>query len=118
MKEIAVEGSIGYSYDLSPYVLNGLSIDLGLKAGYDNSEAPLGDSTHRRAFNSNGVWALEKRDYFYFGASADLTYKVTENAKAKIGVACAGNSVRDVQWVNSELDNKFAWFSAAIDCSF
>jgi hypothetical protein len=114
-KEIAVEGEVGHSFDLSQYSINGLSIDLGAKLGYDSARRPYGQK-----YNAD---EHHKKNYFYYGISADLVYGVTSNAKAKIGVAYEGNSAKKDSWVyeSSESTGKHkgvVWFNASIDCSF
>ncbi|MDR1595947.1 MAG: hypothetical protein LBR91_03440 [Puniceicoccales bacterium] len=105
---IVIEGSIGHSYDLSPHSVEGLSFDLGLKVGYNRTEKVFGHEMH----------TLGSPHYVYFNANADIVYSVSENAKAKVGVACAANSAKRDSWVRGSEPNKFIWFNATVDCSF
>ncbi|MDR2737470.1 MAG: hypothetical protein LBB18_00820 [Puniceicoccales bacterium] len=117
-KEFALEGKVGYTFDLSQYAVQGLSVDLGAKLGYDTARRPYG-AVYQSVLHG-------KKSYFYYGVSADIVYGITSNAKAKIGVYYEGNSAKrppDVTWVYSSYEKtgyhkNIVWFNASIDCSF
>ncbi|MDR3144164.1 MAG: hypothetical protein LBT64_01530 [Puniceicoccales bacterium] len=111
-RETAIEGKVGYNFDLSQYAISGLGVDFGAKLGFDSSKKPYG---------KKHVAADGKKGYCYYGANADLTYAINSNAKAKIGVAYDGSSAKKTSWTGNLSGHKhknFVWFNASIDCSF
>ncbi|MDR1433370.1 MAG: hypothetical protein LBI61_03490 [Puniceicoccales bacterium] len=123
-RELAIEGHVGYYFDLSDHLLSGLGIDLGAKLGYCTSSRPYG--LNKDDIAEEGTDDItNKKDYFYYGAAADLVYELNSNAKVKIGVACEGNSAKRNSWPNfwGAGDKKVAgrsslWFNTSVDCSF
>jgi hypothetical protein len=119
-KEVAIEGNVAYTYDLAQFGVNGVSIELGAKLGYDKASRPFACKIYDRA-------TMGKKEYFYYGASADLVYSFNESAKARAGVEIAGNSAKKAAWTNAwwkSLDGdtgahkSLVWFNASVDCSF
>ncbi|MDR1433208.1 MAG: hypothetical protein LBI61_02600 [Puniceicoccales bacterium] len=111
-REVAIEGRVGYTFDLSDNLLSGLAVDLGGKIGYDRANKPFGMAY---------IDGYGKKDYFYYGASADLVYGINDNAKASIGVEVSSNSAKKNAWVNGygSAGNKTKiWLNAAVECSF
>lgn len=113
-QELAVEGRLFYNVDLSQYAFSGLGIDLGAKVGFDRANKPFGD-TYQESFG--------KKNYGYYGVSADLVYELNSNARAKVGFAYEGNSGEKKSWVNTLSDvvpghKNSLWVNASIDCSF
>jgi hypothetical protein len=115
-REIALEGKVGYNFDLSQYAVSGLGVDLGAKIGLDSAKKPYG-----RPRITTGPTPDGKKGYCYYGANADLVYSFNGNAKAKVGVSFEGNSAKKNSWVNKPADGhhkNFVWFNASVDCSF
>ncbi|MDR2628468.1 MAG: hypothetical protein LBC30_00500 [Puniceicoccales bacterium] len=115
-KEFAIEGRVLYNVDLSQYAFSGLGIDLGAKVGFDHSSKPNGLSY---------IETLGKKSYSYYGVNADLIYELSNNAKAKFGLAYEGNSAEQQSWVNGVQDRgvipgyrNSLWINASVDCSF
>ncbi|MDR1401918.1 MAG: hypothetical protein LBI81_03125 [Puniceicoccales bacterium] len=117
-REFALEGKVGYYFDLSEQVLSGLGIDLGAKLGYDRTVKPYGAKEQiETIFPSES-----KKGYWYYGITADLVCALGEHAKTKIGAAVEGNSAKGDSWVNNGgIDGSkrtSVWFNASVDCSF
>ena len=109
-EEINVVAAAAYSFDLSQYSISGLGIDLGAKVGYDKASKPYGIDYNQK---------MSKKDYVYYGANADLVYSITDNAKARAGVAYEGNSAKKESWANFFGGHKnMIWFNASVDCAF
>ncbi|MDR2779307.1 MAG: hypothetical protein LBB16_03440 [Puniceicoccales bacterium] len=112
-KEVAIEGRVGYNFDLSQYSISGLGINLGAKLGYDYANKPYG---YNIDVSSEG-----KKNYCYYGVNADLVYELNNNAKAKFGLAYEGNSAKKESWVNNILTRghkNSLWLNASVDCAF
>ncbi|MDR1596054.1 MAG: TonB-dependent receptor [Puniceicoccales bacterium] len=115
-KEIGAEGKVQHFTDFSDNVSPGLGLDLGAKFGYVNSKRPYG-------FDDADAFA-EKKDYFYYGANADLVYEVVDGTKLRAGISYEGNSASDKHvsdkdyWVNVLGHKHNLWFNAAVTCSF
>jgi hypothetical protein len=107
-REVAIEGNVGYTLDLSKYSCPGFSLELGAKLGFDSAKRPSGNDY---------VPAFKKKGYCYYGASADLVYEVNSHAEVKIGVAYVGNSAKSDSWAGV-MGRNMVWFSTSIDCSF
>ena len=109
-EEINVVAAAGYSFDLSQYAINGLCVDLGTKIGYDRASKPLGENYNKASHGD--------KDYAYYGLNADLVYSITDNAKARAGVAYEGNSAKKEAWTNVLGHKNMMWFNASVDCAF
>jgi opacity protein-like surface antigen len=121
-REAAIEGNVSYTYDLAQFGVNGVSVELGAKLGYDKASRPFACKTYDRA-------TMGKKGYFYYGVNADLVYGFNEHTKARAGIEIAGNSAKKAAWVNrwaKELaagkeagsHKSLVWFNASVDCSF
>jgi hypothetical protein len=108
-KEIAMEGKITHTFDLSQSLIHGVTLECGAKAGYDHMSRLWG-----RPYDSS----YGKKSYCYYGANADLVYGLGEHVKAKVGVAYEGNSAKKVHVLNVEGKKNSIWFNASVDCSF
>lgn len=110
-EEFHLIGTIGYNFDLSQYVINGLGADIGIKFGYIHCNKPGGDHYDDR-------W-MGNKDYTYCEINADLVYSITNSAQARAGVAYAGNSAKKESWTNSLSEtNSMIWFNASVDYTF
>ena len=131
-EEINVEGSVLYNIDLSDRTASGLGIELGAKVGFDSAKKFRGIGLSYAKNYSDG-WINDdafKKDYFYYGASADLVYSFSDVAKARVGIEYVGNTAKKCCWVNTrdmlggdaEFGNKGhknnVLLRAGIDCSF
>ncbi|MDR1457435.1 MAG: hypothetical protein LBI47_01105 [Puniceicoccales bacterium] len=105
-KEATLEGAAGYNFDLS-FLISGLGVDMWAKVGNDCTKKPW------------GMARLPKTHYYYYGAGADLAYKIN-CARVKVGVGYEGNSANKKDWMNAGSGGKKNSFvlSASIDCSF
>lgn len=108
-REITVEGTVFHRFNLLKSATRGLALELGAKAGYNSRKKVLGFELIR-----------SKRNYCYYGASADLVCDFNGSASAKIGVAYNANSAKKDSWTNSGGDGKrnSIWFNASVNCSF
>lgn len=109
-KEFTTVGAVGYAFDLSRYAIDGLGIDLGAHIGYDHCDKPG---------KVNYTPQMGSKDFVYYGFNADLIYSITDNAKVRTGVACAGNGNSKKSWANNFAHHKnMLWFNASVDCAF
>ncbi len=109
-KQLHVVGTTGYSFDLSQYALSGVSVDLEAKLGYVHC---------KKLVDTNISPIYGKKEYVYYGVSADLVYSITDCAKARAGIACGGNGTSKKSWANVESNAKnMIWFNASVDCAF
>lgn len=117
-REVAIEGKVEYSFNFAQFGVNGLTLDLGAKLGYDSASKPFACKDKIKK-DADG-----HKDYAYYGVNADLVYSFNEHAKARVGVAYEGNSAKKKEWANresfsgSENHKNFVLFNASVDCSF
>jgi hypothetical protein len=131
-KKANIEGTIGHTFDLGSVGANGLAIDLGAKLGYTRVKKPFGIDGNTKVLQ---IWEdksvnpavlkhelgelFNKKNWFYFGANADLVYAFNEHAKARAGVAFSYNSAGKNTWVNDLNKKKHnIWFSSGLEFSF
>jgi uncharacterized protein (TIGR02001 family) len=88
-ENFTLELQLGHGFDLG----EGFGLDLGVDLGY--------------------VWVDEAGadDYFYYQASADIVYSLTETTSVSVGGRVAGNDA------NVKPDNQL-WFGAALTTTF
>ncbi|MDR2720694.1 MAG: hypothetical protein LBB15_00180 [Puniceicoccales bacterium] len=111
-REITIEGSVTYTYNLAQFGMNNVAVELGAKVGYDKASKPY---ACKRYIEEN----MGKKHFFYFGTNADLVYHLTEHARVRAGVAATANSAKKEDWPNQYFWHKsFVWFNASVDCSF
>lgn len=91
LEALTLQGSIGYSI---PMAGAGTSLDLSATYGY--VEPDEGDS------------------YSYYGASAQVPYKLNENATLTFGVHYASNDIDDV----FDVDDDFFYYTAGVTIGF
>ena len=83
LQQNVVEGSIGYSFDLSQATsMQGFSLDLGGYLGYLSADRFAGDQTGPQW--SNG--------YVYLGTTVDLVYNFSENVSSSVGARWSLNN--------------------------
>jgi hypothetical protein len=106
-EDFSVETKILHKFDLSDRTVPGMGVELGAQIGYERAEKCSGKHI------ADG----ERKYFFYCGVGADLTYDISDNAKAKVGVAYEGNSAQKKSWATGS-DRNFVWVRASADCSF
>ncbi|MDR0693599.1 MAG: hypothetical protein LBF49_03480 [Puniceicoccales bacterium] len=108
-EEVAIEGAAEYNFDLS-FLLSGLGIGTWAKVGYDCTNKPMGLPKEI---------GLPKTCYYYYGAGADLAYKIS-HVRVKIGVGYEGNSAEKESWMNEWSGSRKCnlVLSTSIDCLF
>ncbi|MDR1595631.1 MAG: hypothetical protein LBR91_01750 [Puniceicoccales bacterium] len=107
-EDFSIETKVSHKFDLGDIVAPGVGVRIGAKVGYERARKCSGEC----------IADHEKRDFFYYGATADIVYDINSNATARVGVAYEGNSANKNSWVNSGTTKNFTWMNASIDCSF
>ena len=106
LEQTVLEGSIGYSFDLSQYVgTEGISIDLGAYLGWLSADAANGSQR-----NGAPKW---KNGYTYGGVTADLVYAFSENVSSSMGIRWAANNDGTVNGPEQNL-----WFGATLGFAY
>jgi opacity protein-like surface antigen len=120
------EGAIGHTFGLGS---SGFGIRVGAKSGYVNIRKPNGISAkvvfaeevaEDGMLEGNRIEDLYgKKDWYYFGANADLMYNFNGHAKVYAGVAAIWNSAPKDCWINSNYGkNHKVWFAVGSEFSF
>jgi hypothetical protein len=108
-REIAIEGAIEYSFDLSPFLFSGLGIDMKVNVGHYYAEKPYGEPISSYINSTN--------KYYYYGTEVNLVYEL-DHVRIKVGVSYAGNAASKKSWFNGIYAKNNMWFNASINCSF
>jgi hypothetical protein len=108
-----LEGKVDYLHELSSIGINGFTVDLFAKFGFDHTQKPLGikKTVAKIVFWDNGY----KKSYWYYGLGAGLSYFFNENAKVCTSVKFEGMNKKKA-WVYRDHKN-FFWCSLSFDCS-
>ncbi len=118
-EEVAIEGKVAYSFDFAQFGVNGVSLDLSAKLGYDSAEKPNASKYKIKDQAENDPDLSKRKDFLYYGLSADLVYSFNERARARAGIAYEGNAGTKHSWQNSRGEHKsLVFFNASVDCSF
>lgn len=146
-KKANVEGKVNYTLDFGKFGVNGLGLDLGAKVGYSHAKKPYGVKMDKKLFVianhpggkeplcsstaeklsdmvknvMNGVSdgkGQYKKGWFYAGVSADLTYSLNENTKARAGVEFSYNNAKKLSNVNWGNKKTNVWFTSALEFAF
>lgn len=118
-REFLAEFSFGYSYDLTPYGMTGLSLDTSFNVGYDSSSRPFGlKSLDETAIWNKGLFKSGK-DYLFYGCCVKAVYTFNENARIRAGVHYSGNAGSKSSWQNMLGKHKnLVAFETGVDLSF
>jgi hypothetical protein len=119
-REVAVEGAVSFTFDLSERVLQGLSLKVLGNIGFDKAKKPYAIKYKLSDFISDDK-NFHDQGYFYYGIGSDLVFSLNDKAKFSAGVSYEGNtaSKNDVCNVYTAGARKGALvFRGAIGCSF
>jgi len=112
-----LEGKVNYLYDLSPHGIDHLALDFSARVGCDRTGRPF---SFRGAFGTGSRFQGLKKNYFYYGAGADLIYTLNEHALARAGVEYEGANGKKawIAKISEKYRRNLLWFSTSLECSF
>ncbi|MDR1595444.1 MAG: hypothetical protein LBR91_00775 [Puniceicoccales bacterium] len=121
-EEIAIEGKVSHVFDLSESVLNGLSVRLGGKIGYDKAKKPYGLKVPVSLFiHEDDGMDVKAEGYVYYSIGADMVLSIAEHIKISAGVSYEGNTASKRDMCNAYTKNNrrdAVVFRAGVACTF
>jgi hypothetical protein len=117
-EEFAFVGAGSYSWDLSPFGLNNVSLEAKATLGYDYAKRPYGGkyfAVEAPSFND------DSKDYFYYCFEGAAAYRYNDNVTFKGRVSYSGNTASEGSWTNSIFGGKHkncVWLGGAVEIGF
>ncbi|MDR2577108.1 MAG: hypothetical protein LBC42_03640 [Puniceicoccales bacterium] len=134
-EELNLVASISYSFDLSAYGLNNVTLESSGQFGYNSANRPYGrehfftqDLGYEYLMTCENDRQKYSKDYVYLSLAADLVYKYNEQATVKAGVRYSINGNSQDGWANHTFADVFSpalkrarstvWFASSFEFSF